>query len=84
MSEDCDCEICREGIRCRKCGTKMEGGKFRKGKDGSEVREIRCPKCGEKMMDVKSVWDFEKEAASFERDGKDFPELGIFNSETFR
>ncbi len=85
MSEkDCDCETCRRGIKCSKCGTRMEGGKFRKEKDGTEIREIKCPKCGERSMEVKVPLDIEKEAALFERESADFPELGVFNREKFR
>lgn len=62
----------------------MEGDNFRKEKDGTEIREIKCPKCGERSMEVKMPWDFEKEAAAFEKENVDFPELGIFNREKFK
>lgn len=81
MSEDCDCEICREGVKCGKCGAKMEGGKFRKGKGGSEAREIRCPKCGKRSMEVKMPYDaFGADEAGIREDLA----MGIFNSEKFR
>lgn len=82
MSEnDCDCKICREGIKCRKCGVKMEGGKFKKEKDGTETREIRCKKCGERSMEVKMPYDA---FGADEAERREDLSMGIFNPEKFR